>query len=310
MRHETLTVQNLLDHFDFEVLYKGNTNLEIVVSEIDRPGLELAGYFDYTHSNQILLLGLKEMHYLETLDEKVQKERLDNLVQDSTPCVLIARNLDCPKYLIEACKKSNISLFRSKDQSLYLMDKLWAYISERIAPQELYHGTLMEIFGMGVLITGKSGIGKSETALELIKKGHRLIADDSVIVYEVYDHIYGKSPEHLKNLLEVRGIGVIDISKVFGITSVENSRRIDYIVELVSMDEVLKSISRLPEERYTKKIFDKEIETVSIPVAPGRAVAELVEIAITNLRLKSEGFDATKNLIDSYDEMTKKGGKK
>ena len=311
MKKGSCSIRSLLNQFNFEVLNldEKDINKKITHAELNRPGLELAGYFDYTDFNRAIVLGLKEIKYIETMSIAKQKEAFKFLTKKTIPYIVISRNLECPELLLETCKKNHFPLFRSEDNTSELISKITIFTNEQLAYQELYHGTLLEIFGVGVLVMGKSGIGKSETALELIKKGHRLIADDSIIIYEVHHTLFGKAPEHLANLLEVRGIGVVDVSKIFGITSVAQVSQIDYVIELVSQAEIDKEKRLSTSEQYLK-IMDKSLRKVKIPVAPGRMVADLVEVAVTNMRLKSEGFDATKDLVDNYDRLTAEKGEK
>ncbi len=308
MKKGVLTIKSLLQNFNFEILNSDSNNLrkEITHSEINRPGLELVGYYDYTDVRRPVILGLKEIKFIESLSIEAQQKAFDFLTQPVIPYILISRGLPCPEVLLQVCKAKKFPLYRSDKVTADLINEIVSYTSEQIAPQQLCHGTLLEIFGVGVLLCGKSGIGKSESALELIKKGHRLIADDSIIAYEMHGKVYGKPPAHLKNLLEVRGIGVIDVSKIFGITSIGDYKGIDYIVQLVSPEEI-KELSRLSTGNPTQTILNKEIAFMYIPVAAGRAVADLIEVGVTNLRLKSRGFDATQDLIDTFDRLTSKG---
>jgi len=304
MKKGTLNIKTLLEKFDFEILNIQESSYEkqIETAEFNRPGLELVGYFDYTDFKRPIILGLKEIRFIETLKKEDQERCFDFLTRERIPYILIARGLQCPSLLLDVCIKKNFPLFRSKTETSVLINEIMQFVNEKTALQELCHGTLLEIFGMGVLLVGKSGIGKSESALELIKKGHRLISDDSIITYKIYNKIYGKSPKHLKNLLEVRGIGVIDVSKIFGITSVIDFKTIDYVVELVSLEEI-NAFERLTLDEPVKSILDVDIPLIRIPVTGGRFISDLIEVGITNLKLKSQGFNATKELMSNFDKL-------
>ena len=307
MKNGTCQIQQLLKEFNFEILNLDEKDLNKSIShaELTRPGLELVGYYDYTDIRRPVIMGLKEIKYFEVMTVAERHQAFEFLTQPSIPYILIARDLECPSDLLQMCRTKHFPLFRSPKVTCNLINEIVTFTNEQLAPQELCHGTLLEIFGLGVLLVGKSGIGKSESALELIKKGHRLVADDSIITYQMYGHLYGKAPEHLRNLLEVRGIGVIDVSKVFGITSISESKTIDYVVELVSQEEIQKE-ARLSTQQSYYKIMETPIKSIKIPVAAGRMVADLIEVGITNMRLKSKGFDATQDLIDTFDRMTMK----
>jgi HPr kinase/phosphorylase len=306
LKTNTFRVKTLQQRFKFEVI-SGNTRAferEIKTPEFTRPGLELVGYYEHTDLKRAVIIGRKEMSFIQTMSHEEQIKVFDFLTNELTPYILIARNLECPKSLLEVVSKKDFPVLRSAIPTSVLMNDVMFFVSQEIAPSILYHGTLMEVMGMGIILIGKSGIGKSEAALELIKRGHRLIADDSVELYKMYQRLYGRAPQHLKNLLEVRGIGIIDVAKMFGIVALSDYKIIDFAVELVSVEEI-NQYARVQLEIQKIEIFGELIPIIRIPVSGGRAIADLIEVGISNLKMKSHGIDATKELLQRFDEIVR-----
>lgn len=304
MKNVSFRVKTLQQKFKFEVL-NGNTRAferEIKTPEFTRPGLELVGYYEHTDLKRAVIIGRKEMSFISTMDYDAQLKVFDFLTNEQTPYILIARNLECPKSLLEVVSKKDFPLLRSSIPTSVLMNDVMFFVSQEIAPSILYHGTLMEVLGLGIILIGKSGIGKSEAALELIKRGHRLIADDSIMLYKMYQRLYGRAPQHLKNLLEVRGIGIIDVAKMFGMVALSDYKIIDFAVELVSVEEI-NQYARIQVETQYIEIFGQKIPIIRIPVSGGRAIADLIEVGISNMKMKSHGIDATKELLQRFDEI-------
>ena len=304
MKNGSFRVKTLQQKFKFEVL-SGNTRAferEIKTPEFTRPGLELVGYYEHTDLKRAVIIGRKEMSFINTMDYDAQVKVFEFLTNDETPYILISRNLECPKSLMQVVAKKDFPVLRSSIPTSVIMNDVMFFVSQEIAPNILYHGTLMEVLGLGIILIGKSGIGKSEAALELIKRGHRLIADDSIVLYKMYQRLYGRAPQHLKNLLEVRGIGIIDVAKMFGIVALSDYKIIDFAVELVSVEEI-NQYARIQVETQYIEIFGQQIPIIRIPVSGGRAIADLIEVGISNLKMKSHGIDATKELLQRFDEM-------
>jgi HPr kinase/phosphorylase len=304
MKNASFRVKALQKRFKFEVI-SGNTRAferEIRTPEFTRPGLELVGYYTHTELKRAVIIGRKEMSFINEMEYDQQIKVFDFLTNEETPYILIARNLECPKALLEVVGKKDFPVLRSDIPTSVLMNDVMFYVSQEIAPSILYHGTLMEVLGLGIIIIGKSGIGKSEAALELIKRGHRLIADDSVVIYKMYQRLYGRAPEHLRNMLEVRGIGIIDVARMFGIVALSDYKIIDFAVELVSVEEI-NQYARIQVETQKIEIFGQEVQIIRIPVSGGRAIADLIEVGISNLKMKAHGIDATKELLQRFDEL-------
>ena len=289
---------------------------KIKVSDIYRPGLELSGYFDFYPVDRVHLLGRTEISYAARLDSDMRKRVFDKICEPETPCVLVSRNLPVPKELKTAAAESKTPILISNDATTYLMSMINQYLAAKLAKRVSVHGVLVEVFGMGVLLTGESGVGKSETALALVQHGHRLIADDRVDVYQ-RDHetVVGESPKILKHLMEIRGIGIIDVLKLFGIGAIKDETEISLVINLTNWDSKA-NYDRLGFQENTRIICGIAIPQVTIPVKVGRNMENIVEVAVMNFRAKAMGFDAAKtfdenltSLIAENTEEEKEGDK-
>ena len=264
---------------------------------INRPGLFLAGFKDYFGYNRIQLIGNAEHYYLLTLDEEKRKEAVYSFFSQQIPCVVYSRGILPTELELEAAKHYGIALFGGDRTTTYLSNNIANYLEEILAPMTTIHGTLMDVAGVGVLITGVSGLGKSEAALELIQRGHRMISDDIVIVKRISDKVVGSAPEKTKFLMEVRGLGIIDVAAMYGTGSVLNEEEIMLIANLQSCDNIL-DCDRLGSKIEYQTILDLNIPKYDIPVLAGRSIANLIEVAVKNFRLKNMGQDAFKTLMD------------
>lgn len=291
----SVPIESIVNAFDLEVIYVGN-NVEIGVttSDINRPGLQFAGFFDYFASERIQVLGKTEMTYLEGLEPEIRFKRLCQFFSYGIPCVIVSRGMDVPHYLIQAAMKYNRPVFRSQLVTTNLISKLTSYLSSALAPKITRHGVLVDVYGVGVFLMGESGIGKSETALELIKRGHRLVADDAVEIKKVADNrLIGEAPELIRHFMEIRGIGIIDIKAMYGVGAVINNKPLDLVIYMEFWDNN-KEYDRLGlEEEYTE-ILGVKLPKIVLPVRPGRNLAIIVEVAARNWRLKNMGYHAAK----------------
>ncbi|WP_053218604.1 HPr(Ser) kinase/phosphatase [Virgibacillus senegalensis] len=296
--------QDLLNQFNLELVAGHNgVHREIFMSDISRPGLEMAGYFKYYPKNRLQLLGKTEMSFFNELSTEEQRDRVENLCTDITPGIVITRGMDIPEVLIEAADNSGVPLMRSPHKTTRVTSRLTNYLETRFAPFTAIHGVLVDIYGIGVLITGQSGVGKSETALELVKRGHRLVADDSVeIRQEDYDSLIGNSPPLIEHLLEIRGLGIINVMTLFGAGSVRSHKKISMIIHLELWDQK-KQYDRLGLEEETMKIMDVEIPKAVIPVRPGRNLSVIIEVAAMNFRLKRMGVNAAEEFSERLTNM-------
>lgn len=285
--------KDLLDEFKLE-LVAGEDGLdrEFIMSDISRPGIELTGYFRYYPKARLQILGKTELSYFNELTSEERKARSLKLCSKVTPCIVITRGMDIPIEIIEACNEKSVPLLRSPYKTTRVVSRLTNFLESRFAPFTAIHGVLVDIHGVGVMIMGQSGVGKSETALELVKRGHRLVADDSVeIRQEDYDRLIGTSPKLIEHLLEIRGLGIINVMTLFGASAVRSHKEIDYVINLENWDEK-KQYDRIGMEEETLKIIDVEIPKATIPVRPGRNVAVIIEVAAMNFRLKRLGLNA------------------
>lgn len=287
----------------------------ITVSDVYRPGLELSGYFDFYPADRVQLLGRTEISYAARLDHDLRRKVFEKICQKETPCLLVSRNLPVPVELKEAAEAAGTPILISNDATTYLMSMITQYLAVKLAERSSVHGVLVEVFGMGVLLTGESGVGKSETALALVQHGHRLIADDRVDVYQ-RDHetVVGEAPRILKHLMEIRGIGIIDVLKLFGIGAIKDETEISLIINLTNWDSKA-NYDRLGFQENTRIICGIAVPQVTIPVKVGRNMENIVEVAVMNFRAKAMGFDAAKTFDENLTSLIaenseeEKGGK-
>ncbi len=297
MEHENkVRVKDLKEKLNYEQVTgdEESLNREIVVADTNRPGLELTGYYLHSQRERIVILGTKEMGYIQGMSKEAQHSSFDFLTQEETPCIVITRGAACPEQLEKIAKRKNFPVLRTKDQTYRVIIETITSLNEMLAPCENLHGGLVQIYGKGVLLTGESGMGKSEIALELIKKGHLLIADDRVDCFLMHNEIIGKSPEVLKEMLEIRGIGIINVSKMFGVSSVLDKAKIDLNIHLEQWkpDKEYDRVG-IEEKKYTE-ILGVKIPRLEIPVKEGRSLAVIIESAVTNYQLTSVGQDSAK----------------
>ncbi len=284
------------EKLDLEIVSEGRGELTLTTENICRPGLQLAGYFDHFVPERIQVIGNAETDFIQQLPEKVKIEIFEKFFSKNFPCLIVCRNLELDDYLIEGAKKYDIPLFKTRDKTTYLISRLNAYLSESLAPITILHGVMMDIFGIGVLITGNAGIGKSEAALDLISRGHRLVADDSVMVKAKEAVLMATCPPKIRHFMEVRGIGIINVKNMFGPGSVLLEKTIDIIVKLVPWSE-MPEYDRLGDKKETVNILGVEVETSSIPVSPGRNIPIIIETAARKVRLEQFGYNAVDELI-------------
>ena len=269
--------------------------MHINVADLCRPGLQFAGYFDVFASERPQLIGWTEMQYLSSLPISVLTDRLKKYFSYKMPCIIIARGMRCLPALEEEAKAHGVAIYGTEDETSVFTGRAIAFLSEQLAPRETCHGVLMDIYGVGVLITGESGVGKSECALELIKRGHLLVADDVVDIARVGHRLRGEAPEIVRELMELRGIGLVNIKSIFGIGAVMRRKTIDMIIRLENWTPD-KDYERLGNRNETQNILGIDLPLTVMPVRSGRNLAIIVEIAARNWRLKAEGNDAVSEL--------------
>lgn len=277
-----------------EINYPESDKKHITTTELNRPGIQLAGFFDYFAHERIQLIGKVEYKFMSTLTPELRQERFDRLLSYDIPCLIISRNLPIFDELLVAAEKYKRKVLRSSENTTKLIGKLVYYLEKELAPTITMHGVLMDIYGVGVLITGKSGIGKSETAVELIKRGHLLVADDAVEVKKIGQEVLlGYAPEIIRHMMEVRGIGIIDIKSLYGVGAIKESTYIDLVIHLEEW-EADKNYDRLGLDESFREILGMRINEVVIPIKPARNLALLIEVAAKNFRQKEMGYHAAR----------------
>ena len=287
---------------------KEGLNALIDEDEISRPGLEFTGFFDFFDNKRLVLIGTKDATFLDTLPEDVIRKNVEEIFKKNPPCLVFSGRVKVNPIFYEMAEKYNIAILRSALRTTQTSSKLYSYLQDKLAERLSVHGTLLDINGMGTLIIGKSGIGKSETALDLIKRGHQLIADDLVeIIEKEPGNLIGTSPELLKRYMEIRGIGIVDVVTMFGASAYRQRKNIRLVVELQTWDED-KYYDRLGLDELKIKYFNTEISKVVIPVLPGRTVSLLVESAAMNEKLKLLGHNAAKEFVEKIDAKASSKG--
>ncbi|MEG1180862.1 MAG: HPr(Ser) kinase/phosphatase [Oscillospiraceae bacterium] len=271
--------------------------LRIKSSEINRPGLLLAGYSDYFDESRLQVIGLGEMDFLEKLPENERDDALERLFSYRPSAVVVTRNLSVSTKMIDLAKADDVPLLISSESTSNFMSSAISYLSVELAPRITRHGVLVEVYGEGILIMGESGVGKSETAIELVKRGHRLVADDAVELRKVSNRsIVGTSPDNIRHFIELRGVGIINVMRIFGMGSVKLTEKVNLIVNLEQW-ETGKSYSRVGLENEKQNILDVEIPSITIPIKPGRNLAVIIEVAAMNYRQTVMGYNAATELL-------------
>lgn len=274
----------------------GGLGRRIRVPEAQRPGLSLAGYLKNQASSRILVIGKVEMEYLRALDPETRKERLKALIQPSVPAVIVTRRYRPPKELVELCEELSVSLLRTPLPTMEFLSKLTILLHDQFSPKQTFHATLVEVFGIGVLLQGDSAVGKSETALGLIERGHRLISDDVVTVHKKEGRwLEGTGPELTRHLIEIRGIGILNVAYLYGAVCVRDSKSIDLVATLEPWDEK-RFYNRVGDEDPTCEILGVKVPSHVLPVKPGRDVVLLIETLALNHRLKAMGYNSAREL--------------
>lgn len=289
----------IIKEFRLETVYAPDNLEEIIItcSDVHRPGIQLSeGYFDYFDSDRIQILGKVEHFYMEKKSAEEQKTAYENLMSKGIPAAIVTRGLPVSEALLSAAKKYNVPLMRTEESTSSFMAALIASLNLSLAPSVTRHGVLVEVYGEGVLLLGESGVGKSETAVELIKRGHRLVADDAVDIRRVSAKtLVGSSPEIIRHFIELRGIGIIDVKKIFGMGAVKNTENINLVINLEIWQQG-KNYERLGLDTEVTNILGIDIPSLTIPVRPGRNLAVIIEIAAMNHRQRNMGYNAAEEL--------------
>lgn len=305
MHSNTVKVSELVDALDHIYVIHGEEYLDrdIYVSDLSRPGLELTGYFTYYPHERIQLFGRTEMTFFAGMTEEERSIILRKMCAPKPPAFLVSRDIPVQEEFIKETNRMGLPILGSNRSTTQLASIVTNFLEERLAERISQHGVLVDVFGMGCLIIGDSGIGKSETALELIQRGHRLVADDRVDLYVMDEsRVIGESPEILRHLIEIRGIGVINVANLFGVGAIRPTKVVDLVIELKNWDEK-QVYDRLGNQMDTMSFFNTKIPKISIPVRVGRNLAIIIEIAAMNTRAKEMGYDATVDFEQRLTEL-------
>ena len=295
--HE-VELSDFVKRMGLEVLYSGtNTRILFRTFNVSRPGLQLAGYYKHFSAERVQVIGEMEMAYLEQMTHDARKTACETLLKHPIPCLIVTSKTPPCDELLRAVTKYDRILLSSKLRTTMFVNNLSLYLNELLAPSQTVHGVLMDLYGVGVLVIGESGIGKSETALSLIERGHRLVADDAVTITRIGDKLNGTCPDVIRYFMEVRGIGIIDVKAMYGAGAVRLEKSIDMVVRLEAWDDKAQ-YNRMggTEEYYT--IFDIKVPLFTVPVKPGRNLAVILEAAARTHRLSDFGFNAVDELND------------
>lgn len=311
MGNTKITVQQMVDEMPYLSVVSGEQFLdrEVYVMDVSRPALELTGYFDYYPQNRIQLFGATEISFINRMTIEEKTIIIKKLCQPEVPAFLVSRGLDIPEEMIQYATEKEIPVILSNRNTTRLNANVVNFLEEHLAERDSQHGVLVEIYGMGVMITGESGIGKSETALELIERGHRLVADDRVELYMMDEsRIIGEAPEILRHLIEIRGVGVIDIMNMFGVGSVRDRTVVDIVINLKHWDNE-GNFDRLGNKMESRRFFNVDVPLLNIPVRVGRNLATIIEVAAMNVRAKELGYDATAQFESNLSRLIEKNKK-
>lgn len=295
----SVSLENVIKNNNMETVYLPRPAYEIMITtaEVNRPGIVMTGYTDYFDPLRIQILGWTEFGFLINMSHDDRMKALSYWLSLRPAAAVVTRGLEIPDYFVEACKKYEVPLFKTQEETSPFLAALIAYLNKELAPRITRHGVLVEVYGEGVLITGDSGVGKSEAAIELIKRGHRLIADDAVEIRKISDNsLLGNSPTNIRHFIEVRGIGIIDARRIFGMGAVKLSEKIDMVIQLEPWDST-KAYDRLGLDNEYARILDVKVPAITVPITPGRNLAVIVETAAMNNRQKKMGYNAAKDLM-------------
>lgn len=294
----TIPITNIIDEFELEKIYESSNMDSVMISssDINRPGLQMVGFFDYFDPQRIQIMGKVEFTYLENFTAEEREKRMENYFRHEFPVLVITRGLQIFPEILELAEKYDRTVLRTELATSEFMSALIRYLNVQIAPRKTRHGVLVEVYGEGILILGESGVGKSETAIELVKRGHRLVADDAVEIKRVSDKtLVGTSPDIIRHFVELRGIGIIDVKEIFGIGAVKDTESIDMIIHLEPWVEG-RNYDRLGMMDEYTNVMGINVPSITIPVKLGRNLAVIVEVAAMNNRQKRMGYNAAVEL--------------
>ena len=295
----TISLDRIISEFSLEILNlpQGAENNKISSTEVNRPGLQMAGYFEFFDKTRIQIIGKSEESFLKRFTVEKAELRLRELFSRKPAAVIICRNMEVSDLYRKIAEEYEVPLFRTAVSTSEFEAALIAYLNLHLAPRITQHGVLVEVYGEGILLLGESGVGKSETAIELVKRGHRLIADDAVEIKRVSSKsLVGSAPDNIRHFIELRGIGIINASRIFGAGAVKLTEKIDLVIKMEPWD-ANKVYDRMGLENQTTEILELQIPSLTIPVKPGRNLAVIIEVAAMNNRQKKMGYNAAEDLL-------------
>ena len=311
MNNYSVPLRQLVEEFKLSVAYQATDyeQIRVMVDEVSRPGLPLTGFFEHFEALRVEVLGYVEMTFLEDQSPEKRLDIFDRLFGYKIPALVITRGQQPHPECIEMAKKHNVTILLAQETTSYVISNLITFLKNALAPRITRHGVLMEVYGEGVFITGESGIGKSETAVELLKRGHRLIADDAVEIKKTSSsQLMGTAPSLIRNYIELRGIGVINVANLFGMGAIKEETAINFVVNIVPW-EAGKHYDRMGLEEHFVELLGVKIPSVTIPVSPGRNLAVILEVAAMNNRQKRLGYNAALELSQQLDRHFQLNGK-
>jgi len=302
VRRTPAKLWKLVEDFSLEIVHRGDDfdTREIAISDVNRPALQLVGFYDYFEPKRLQILGRAEMTYLIAMPLERRRKVFEDFFRCNIPALIVARNMEIFPELLEIAQKHGRTLLRSTMSTVEISSGIIDYLNRALAPQVTRHGVLVNIYGQGVLILGDSGIGKSETAIDLLKRGHRLVADDAVDIRKISNSLYGSAPEAIRHYIEIRGIGVIDVKQLFGMGAIQYETEIDMAIQLEQwvQGKVYDRLG-LGEERF--ELLDVSLPLVTVPVRPGRNLAGIVEIATMKNREMKYGYNSAQDFVEQFD---------
>ena len=305
----SISLDSIIEEFHLETCYRAKKaeQVAIVNNEVNRPGMQIVGFYDYFEPSRIQILGKVEMSYLQEFATQARRESFDKLLATGIPMVVVTRGMEVFPELLEAAEAHDVTICRTGMSTSGFTAAVISYLNLNLAPRITRHGVLVEVHGEGVLILGESGVGKSECAVELVKRGHRFVADDAVEIKRVSDKtLVGSAPDIIRYFIELRGIGIVDIRRLYGMGAVKVSEKIDLVIHLEPWEDA-KQYDRLGlVDEYTN-ILGINVPSLTIPVRPGRNLAVIVEVAAMNNRSKKYGFNAAQQLADELERRVQGG---
>ena len=305
----SVPIPEIIREFKLKLVNDVKTDdLKVVCSEINRPGLAMIGFYDFFEKDRIQILGKAEISYAEQITAEERKKAFDALAEKKIPAVVVTRGQKIPPELTESCTKYGIPLFLTNMSTSRFTAALISYLNVELAPRITRHGVLVEVYGEGILILGESGVGKSEAAIELVKRGHRLVADDAVEIKRVSDRtLVGSSPDVIRHFIELRGIGIVDVRRIFGMGAIKETEKIDLVINLEIWNDK-KYYDRLGLVTEYAEILDIEVPCLNIPVRPGRNLAVVIEVAAMNNRQKKFGYNPAEELNKRLQQKMNENG--